>query len=63
MAKTDEKWVANYEALKACIDEHHHLPPKNTPLGAKFCSTVVSTLGVRLRRVTVMSGRRRYLKG
>ena len=32
----DERWLANYEALKAYIDEHHHLPPKNAPLGAKF---------------------------
>ena len=36
MAKNDEKWLANYEALKAYIEEHHHLPPKNAPLGAKF---------------------------
>lgn len=34
--KRDEKWMANYEALKAYIDEHHHLPPKNAPLGAKY---------------------------
>lgn len=36
MSKNDEKWMANYEALKAYIDEHHHLPPKNAPLGAKY---------------------------
>ena len=24
--KNEEKWMANYEALKAYIDEHHHLP-------------------------------------
>ena len=29
MAKNDEKWMANYEALKAYIDEHHHLPDKH----------------------------------
>lgn len=29
MGKSDEKWIANYEAPKAYIDEHHHLPPKN----------------------------------
>ena len=34
--KNDEKWMANYEALKTYIDEHHHLPPKNAPLGAKY---------------------------
>ena len=34
--KNEEKWMANYEALKAYIDEHHHLPPKNAPLGAKY---------------------------
>ena len=34
--KNEEKWMANYEALKAYIDEHHHLPPKDTPLGAKY---------------------------
>lgn len=25
----NEKWLANYEALKAYIDEHHHLPDKH----------------------------------
>lgn len=34
--KNDTKWLANYEVLKAYIDEHHHLPPKNAPLGAKY---------------------------
>ena len=34
--KNDEKWLANYEAQKAYIEEHYHLPPKNAPLGAKF---------------------------
>lgn len=29
MAKNDEKWLANYEALMAYIDEHHHLPDKH----------------------------------
>ena len=36
MSKNDEKWLANYEALKAYIDEHHHLPPKDAPIGAKY---------------------------
>lgn len=34
--KNDEKWLANFEALKVYIDEYHHLPPKNAPLGAKY---------------------------
>lgn len=34
--KNDEKWLANYEALKAYIEEHHHLPPKDAPHGAKY---------------------------
>ena len=29
VSKIDEKWLANYEALKAYIDEHHHLPDKH----------------------------------
>lgn len=29
MAKNDEKCLANYEALMAYIDEHHHLPDKH----------------------------------
>ena len=29
MTKNDEKWLTNYEALKAYIDEHHHLPDKH----------------------------------
>lgn len=35
-SKNDKKWMANYVALKAYVNEHHHLPPKNAPLGAKF---------------------------
>ena len=27
--KNDEKWLLNYEALKAYIEEHHHLPDKH----------------------------------
>lgn len=29
MGKNEERWMANYEALKAYIDEHHHLPDKH----------------------------------
>lgn len=29
MAKNEEKWVANYEALKAYVIEHKHLPDKH----------------------------------
>lgn len=28
-SKNEENWLANYEALKAYIDEHHHLPDKH----------------------------------
>lgn len=35
-SKNDEKWMTNYEALKDYIVEHHHLPPKNAPIGAKY---------------------------
>lgn len=34
--KNEEKWMSNYKALRAYIDEHHHLPPKGAPLGAKY---------------------------
>ena len=27
--KNEENWIANYEALKTYIDEHHHLPDKH----------------------------------
>lgn len=27
--KNEEKWLANYEALKAYIEEHHNLPDKH----------------------------------
>lgn len=27
--KNDEKWMVNYKALKAYIEEHHHLPDKH----------------------------------
>lgn len=27
--KNEEIWLTNYEALKAYIDEHHHLPDKH----------------------------------
>lgn len=29
MTKNEENWYANYQALKAYIDEHHHLPDKH----------------------------------
>lgn len=29
MGKNQENWLAIYEALKAYIDEHHHLPDKH----------------------------------
>lgn len=29
MGKNEENWMANYEALKAYINEHHHLPDKH----------------------------------
>lgn len=28
-SKNDEKWLANFEVLKAYIDEHHHLTAKH----------------------------------
>ena len=31
--KTDSKWLANFECLKAYIAEHHHLPPKSATDG------------------------------
>lgn len=31
--KTDSKWLANFESLKAYIAEHHHLPPKSATDG------------------------------
>lgn len=36
LTNRDANWLRNYEALKAYIAEHHHLPPKNAPLGAKY---------------------------
>lgn len=36
LTNRDIKWMVNYEALKAYIDEHHHLPPKDAPIGAKY---------------------------
>lgn len=29
VSKIDEKWLANYEALKTYIEEHHHLLDKH----------------------------------
>lgn len=29
MSKNEDKWMANYEALKAYIEEHGHLPDKH----------------------------------
>lgn len=34
--KNNENWVANYEALKAYIEEHHHLPAKDSGMNAKY---------------------------
>lgn len=36
VGKSDENWLANYDALKVYIDEHYHIPPQNAPLGAKY---------------------------
>lgn len=30
--KNDEKWLANYEALKTYIEEHYHCPNKHCTL-------------------------------
>lgn len=45
--KNEEKWLSNFEALKAYIDDHHHLPPKSATDGkwmlnfAKYiCKTI-----------------------
>ena len=27
--RNENNWLANYEALKVYIDEHHHLPDKH----------------------------------
>ena len=27
--RNEDNWLANYEALKVYIDEHHHLPDKH----------------------------------
>lgn len=32
-SKSDEKWLHNFECLKAYVDEHHHLPPKSATDG------------------------------
>lgn len=36
MAKNEENWLLHYTELKEHIMEHHRLPPKNAPLGAKY---------------------------
>lgn len=36
MARNEDKWKANYEALKAYIDKHHHLPAKDSGMNAKY---------------------------
>lgn len=36
MARNEDKWLANYEALKAYIEDHHHLPAKDSGMNAKY---------------------------
>lgn len=36
MAKNVVNWLRNYEALKAYIGEHHHLPSKDSGMNAKY---------------------------
>lgn len=36
MARNEDKWMVNYEALKAYIEKHHHLPAKDSGLNAKY---------------------------
>lgn len=54
--KNDEKWIANYEALKAYIDEHHHLPPKNATDGKWMLNFAKYT------RKTIKEGKREEWK-
>lgn len=56
--KNDEKWMANYEALKAYIDEHHHLPPKNAPLGAKYLLNFAKYVRKTIKEGTCDEGKR-----
>lgn len=36
MSKNDNNWVVRYEQLKAYIEDHHHLPAKDSGLNAKY---------------------------
>ena len=36
ISKSEENLITNYEALKVYIDEHHHLPSKDSGLNAKY---------------------------
>lgn len=36
MSKNDNNWVVRYEQLKVYIEDHHHLPAKDSGLNAKY---------------------------
>ena len=60
--KNDEKWLANYEALKEYIDEHHHLPDKHKVENRGLLNFTNIPEG-KSRRGRAMSGRGKCLRG
>lgn len=41
----EERWITNYKALKVYIDEHHHLPSKDSGLNARYPLNWLNTNG------------------
>lgn len=59
--KTDCKWLANFECLKAYIAEHHHLPPKSATDG-KWMLNFAKYTRKKLRRERSKIGNARCLR-
>lgn len=55
--KNEERWQENFEALKAYIDEHHHLPDKHTPENRGLLNWVKDQR--KRMKAEVMTGNRR----
>lgn len=53
MSKNDNKWVVRYEQLKAYIEDHHHLPAKDSSLNAKYLLNWVKYQRKRIKAETM----------
>ncbi|MBQ0016864.1 MAG: helicase associated domain-containing protein [Bacteroidales bacterium] len=57
----EKKWMANFEALKAYIEEHHHLPAKSSGRNAKYLLNWVKYQRKRMKSGLMSEAQQRLL--